>query len=139
MRGGRWRDGTEEICQSFLRIHPDQPFFGSVSVVRVGRKKVHTASARVRILNISPGGLKFVSSLRLPADNRILLEICLALDGVNYCLRGAIVHCRNTEVNEYEYGFCFSEPDSNLRDALKNLFSRMYVVSDRHIVILKLR
>ncbi len=128
-----------KYSRAFLRIHPDRPFSAPSALSGLGGKKVYTGSARVRILNISPGGLKFVSTLKLPADNRILLEICLALDGIDYCLRGTIVHCKNTEVSEYEYGFCFSEPDTNLREALKNLFSRMYVISDRHIVILKLR
>jgi hypothetical protein len=129
----------KKYARKYLRINPDQPMFGTASIVQVGSKRVYTGSARVRILNISPGGLRLVSSLRLPADDRVVLEICFKLDGMEYCLKGCIVHSNCTEVSEYEYGFRFSEPDDNLREALKKLFSRMYVISNRHIVILRLK
>ena len=113
--------------------------FATASIVQVGEKRVYTGSARIRILNLCPGGLRFVSSLRLPADNRVILEICFKLDGPEYCLKGCIVHSSCTEVNEYEYGFHFLEPVEKLREALKKLFNRMYVMSNRRIVILRLQ
>lgn len=128
-----------KYSRKFMRISSDQPLFGSASIVQIEERRVYSGSARVRILNISPGGLKFVSSLRLPADSKVLLEICLNLDGYDYCLRGNIVYCSSTEVSEYEYGFRFPEPDGNLRSALKKLFSRLYIMSNRHIVILRIK
>ncbi len=129
----------KKYSRKFLRINPDQPMFGTASIVQVGVKKVYTGSAKVRILNLSPGGLRFVSSLNLPADSRVIIEICFMLDGADYCLKGCVVHSRATEVSEYEYGFRFLEPVGNLREALKKLFSKMYVMSNRHIVILRLK
>lgn len=123
----------------FLRIIPYMPLYGTASIVRIGSKRVYTNSARVRILNISPGGLRFVSSLRLPADRKVILEICFQLDGMNYCLQGYVTYCCSNEVCEYEYGFCFSEPDTSLRDTLKKLFARMLVMSDCHIVFLRMK
>lgn len=127
----------KKYSRKFLRINPDQPMFGTASIVQVGSKKVHTGWARIRILNISPGGLKFVSSLRLPADDKVILQISIRFEGSDYCLQGHVVHCCSTEVGEYEYGFSFPEPDKNLHDALKKLFNRMVVMSNRHIVILR--
>jgi hypothetical protein len=129
----------KKYARKYLRINPDQPMFGTASIVQVGLKRVYTGSARVRILNLSPGGLRFVSSLSLPADNRVILEICFKLDGLDYCLKGCVAYSNCTEVSEYEYGFRFLEPAENLREALKKLFGRMYVMSNRHIVILKLK
>lgn len=125
--------------RKFLRINPDLPLYGAATIVQVGLKKVYTGTARIRITNISPGGLRFVSSLRLPADRKVILEISLQLDGVSHSLQGYVVHCTSTEVNEYEYGFSFLKPDGNLREALKKLFSRIYVLSNCHIVILRMK
>lgn len=129
----------KKYARKYLRINPDRPMFGTASIVQVGVKRVYTGSARVRILNLSPGGLRFVSSLRLPADNRVILEICFKLDDMEYCLKGCVVHSSCTEVREYEYGFRFLEPVENLREALKKLLNMMYVMSNRHIVILRLK
>jgi hypothetical protein len=129
----------KKYARKYLRLNPDHPMFGTASIVQVGAKRVYTGSARVRILNISPGGLRFVSSLRLPVDDRVVLEICFEIDDLDYCLKGCVAHSIGTEVSEFEYGFRFREPDQNLREALKKLFNRMYVMSNRHIVIFRLK
>lgn len=125
-------------ARKYLRITPDIPLYGMASIVQVGVRRVYTGTTRVRILDISPGGLKFVSTLRLPVDSKVILDISLKLDEMSYFLQGCVVHSSNTEVCEYEYGFRFLEPDSNLRESLKKLYTRMSVRLNRHIVILKL-
>lgn len=130
---------TKIYARKFLRISPDTPLYGTASIVRVGTRRVYTGTARVRIMDISSGGLRFVSSLRLPVDNRVILELSLKLDEMHYCLQGCIVHSSNTEVCEHEYGFRFLEPDLNLRESLKKLYNRMSVRLNRHIVILRLK
>jgi hypothetical protein len=125
--------------RKYLRIGPEEPLYGTAGIVRVGARTVCTGSARVRILDISPGGLRFVSSLKLPADRQLILEIRFQLEGTNYCLQGYVTHYISSEVCEFEYGFCFSEPAAELRETLKKLFGRMLILSGRHIVILRMK
>jgi hypothetical protein len=124
--------------RKFFRIKPESPLFGTISIVRIGDRRVFSNAARVRILDISPGGLRFVSSLKLPVDTSIILEAILKLGDSEYCLQGCIVHMVGSEVNEFEYGMKFLEPDPELRETLKKIFSRISVRQDRHIIILKL-
>lgn len=124
--------------RKFFRIRPESPLFGTISIVRIGGRRVFSNAARVRILDISPGGLRFVSSLKLPVDTSIILEAILKLGDSEYCLQGCIIHMIGSEVNEFEYGMKFLEPDPELRETLKKIFSRISVRQDRHIIILKL-
>lgn len=125
--------------RKYLRINPDIPLYGKASIVSIGVKRVYTGTARVRILDISPGGLRFISSLRLPVDFSVILELSFKLNEKNYCLQGFIIHSCSTEVCEYEYGFCFLEPDLNLRASLNELFNRMSIRLNRCIVFLRLK
>lgn len=124
--------------RKFFRIRPESPLFGTISIVRIGDRRVFSNAAKVRILDISPGGLRFVSSLKLPVDRSIMLEAVLKLGNSEYCLQGCIVHMIGSEVNEFEYGLKFIEPDLELRETLKKIFSRISVRQNRHVIILRL-
>jgi len=124
--------------RKYLRIRLDFPLYGSLKIVGVGCKKVCTGTARIRIIDISPGGMRFVTSLRFPSDNRLTIEISFMIEGREYCLRGRIVHGTSTEKNEYEYGLCFNEKDENLRESIKRLYRKIPVRLERHIVLLRI-
>jgi hypothetical protein len=125
-------------ARKYLRIKPDLPMLADMSIVQIGSSKVKSGTARVRILDISPGGLRFVSSLGLPTDALVLLELDFKIADQEFRLKGCIIRKTKTEVFENEYGFCFYQPDENLRTCLKKLFNNMSVKLQRHIVILKL-
>ena len=126
-------------ARRFLRISPDMPLYGSARIVSIGNRRVNTGIAIVRILNISSGGLRFVSNLRMPIDHTVVLQINLRLDKTTYCIQGYIVHSRKNEVCDYEYGFRFLEPNEGLREALIRLFVRMSYKLQRHIIVLRLK
>jgi len=129
---------SKAYSRKFFRIRPESPLFGTISIVRIGDRRVFSNAARVRILDISPGGLRFVSSLNLPVDRSIMLEAVLKLGNSEYCLQGCIVHMIGSEVNEFEYGLKFLEPDPEFRETLKKIFSRISVRQNRHVIILRL-
>jgi hypothetical protein len=126
-----------KYARKYLRIKPDLPLHADLSLIQVGFRKVKTGTARVRILDISPGGLKFISSLNLPADALILLQLDFKIEDQEFCLKGHVAHKISSEVHENEYGFCFFEPDETLRVYLKKLFNNMSIRLQRHIVILR--
>lgn len=126
-----------KYARKYLRIKPDNPLYADAAIVRVGRDAVRSGTARVRVLDISPGGLKFTSVLNLPVIDSVLLELRFQLSGADYRMRGYIVYKNSLEVREYAYGFCFLEPDETLRRSLKKLFSNLQVSLEKHIVILR--
>ncbi len=123
--------------RKFLRIKPDMPLYATACIVQVGANKVHTSTMTVRILDISQGGLRFESVLRLPADRKIILEMSLVLDLVSFCIQGTIVHSHRNKNEEFEYGFCFLEPSSDIRNSLIKMSGRMSAGLKRHIVIFR--
>ncbi len=120
-----------------MRIKPESPIFADISIVCIGDKKVITGTARVRIADLSPGGLRFLSPLSLPADNRVLIELLFTVLDRTFKLNGHIVHKTAVEVNEYEYGFRFTQADAELRACLKQLFNNRFVRLNKHIVFLR--
>lgn len=121
-----------------LRIRPEQPLYGSVSVVRIGVKFVNSGEARVRIPDISPGGLRFLSRLKIPVDPSVVLEITLRIDDLRYSIQGRIVHRCCSEEGEFEYGFQFLEPNLCLREALKKSFCKIIGTKSKNTIILRL-
>lgn len=126
-----------KYARKYLRIKPGNPLHADVAIVRVGRDAVRTGTARVRVLDISPGGLRFTSVLNLPVTESVLLELHFQLSGADYRMRGCIVHKNSPEVKEYEYGLRFLEPDGTLRISLRKLFGGVQVSLEKHIVILR--
>lgn len=127
--------GSEIYSRKFLRIRAGKPLCGSARIVRLGDKPVRTGTALVDIPEISPGGLKFISHLRIPADPSVILQISLVLNGTAHRMEGYIVHGRKNAGYGYEYGFCFLNQDKGLRDSLIKLFSERIHKMDRCIIV----
>jgi len=123
--------------RKYLRIKPESPVYADITIVRISGNEVSAGKARVRLTDLSPGGLRFVSQLSFPVDNRVIIEFSFTVLGYSFKLCGHIIHKTGIEVNEYEYGLCFSESDDNLKTCLKKLFNNMCIKLNRHIVILK--
>lgn len=126
---------SEIYVRKFLRIRTRKPLCGSARIVRFDDKPVHTGIALVNIPEISPGGLKFISHLQMPASPSVILQISLMLNGTAHCIQGYIVHGRKNVGSGYEYGFCFLDPDKGLRDSLIKLFSERVHKMDRCIIV----
>lgn len=124
--------------RKYMRIKPESPVFAEITIVCIGQSKVTTGTAKVRIIDLSPGGLSFVSPLNFPVDDRLLIEFSFTILDYTFKLTGNIIYKTCLEVNEYEYGFCFSEANEDLRSCLKKLFNNMCIRMNRHIVFLKL-
>lgn len=120
-----------------LRIRPENPLCADACVVQVGDRAVHTSTTRVRILDISLGGLRFASSLKFPVNRNVTLKVLIELDFHEYILHGFIVHSIKAEVGEYEYGLCFVEPNEGLKEPLKKMFGRMLKKVGENIIIVK--
>jgi len=76
--------------------------------------------------------------LKLPADESVILQLVLNIDGTEFCLRGFIVHCNMNKAGEFEYGFRFLKPDYNLREMLKRKYCRIFALHGSNMFILHL-
>lgn len=115
------------------------PLYGTAAIVRVGVRSVSSGTTRVLIPDISPAGLRFLSKLSFPENPAVILEINLRFDGAQYSLQGCVVRRDYSESGEFEYGFRFIEPDFQLREALKNAYSRVLTTQCRNIIIVRMK
>lgn len=124
--------------RKYMRIKPDLPLYAMAAIVRIGMRSVSSGTTKVRVSDISPAGLRFLSGLRFPEDPTVILELSLKLDGLLYSLQGCVV-CRSiSEAGEFEYGFRFLEPNFQLRETLKKAFCKISATQCRNIIILRM-
>ncbi len=119
----------------FVRIKPDCPVYGEIRIVHVGGRHVSSKCARVRLLDISCGGVKFASFLKLPVGRNVVLELSVEFENVKYRLQGYVAGYCNSEVQEYEYGYCFLRPEPKLRPVLIKIFNNISARQDRYIIL----
>jgi hypothetical protein len=122
--------------RKYLRFTPLAPICGIVRIVRVGKRDVSTGNTTVKILDICQGGLRFVTSLKLPVSNNFVMEICFTIGGDKYNTEGYAVHCINSGVLEYAYGICFLEPYNKLRRSIQKQYSVEAELARKHIFII---
>lgn len=126
----------KEFTRKFLRIRPEVPLSGMIRIIRVGGRHTVSRQAKVRIIDISPGGVKFSSGLRFPIDAGVILQLSTELEGIHFCTNGFVVHRSGGGDKEYEYGFCFSEPLFRLKEVLIEIFARSVIRNNRHIIFI---
>lgn len=121
----------------YLRIKPQDDIFALVSIAQVGEQPVSTRSAKVRIHNISPGGLMFSSGLCFPLYTDLTLGLSLYFADHRIQLEGMIVHKEELMKGMYEYGICFTNSRTLPRTCLLKLFNNNIVKIHDHLIILK--
>src|SRR5699024_3997377 len=68
---------------------------------------VNMGTATILVENISVGGLRFLSTLRLPINKNIKLKFHIILLGIDYELVGSLVYI-NEEIDDiFSYGVSF--------------------------------
>lgn len=125
------------FSRKYLRIRPDIPVFGTVRIIRVGCRQTISGSAKVRIIDISPGGARFASALRFPVDSRVIIQLTLMLEGTSYCLEGYNTNRSGSSAKGFEYGFCFTKPETGLKKVLIPLFARSVIMQNRNIIVIR--
>ncbi len=121
-----------------MRIKPNLPLYAKAAIVRIGTRAVCSRTTRVRVTDISPAGLRFLSRLRFPEDPKVILELSLRLEGLQYNEQGFVVRRISAEVGEFEYGFRFLDPNLHLRETLKKAFCRISASQYGNIINLRI-
>lgn len=94
--------------RKYFRLELNKALCGNVEIVQIKGKSIHTKITKVCIEDIGPGGLRFVSDLKLPVTNEIVLEIEIKLLDEYVKLLGIIVRRKDLSENLFEYGVQFT-------------------------------
>lgn len=118
---------SAELCENnrrYIRIQVPGLTM-KIHIVSIGDRVVKSAMNNVLVLNIGPGGLRFTSSLQIPADRNVKIAIQTILTGIRFETEGYIVW-REAAENMYEYGVEFDMSTLH-RSFLIRLLNYLYV------------
>ncbi len=108
--------------RKYFRINLQYPLEAFMTVSEINGKKVQLGSTKVLVENIGPGGLRFVSNIKLPARSDIVLKFQTTIIDEEMTLYGTIVYDEEQE-NCYHYGVKFMV-DEKQRDSLIKHFNQ---------------
>lgn len=122
-----------EERRKFFRLEFAQLLLASLSIVEIGGKKVNVGNTRVLVKNIGPGGLCFISDIRLPADKDILLQFTTELLTQEIQVHGNLVWTDEYDDNLFVYGIEF-QCDENKRSELVGLLNKVQLKMRNNIL-----
>jgi hypothetical protein len=92
--------------RSHIRLQRADAIPAQIRIVRLADRGVRLRPGLIGLLDLSPGGCGFYSSLRFPAGTRLLCMVEWRTGEEHYQLLGRI-RWRRREENGYRYGFAF--------------------------------
>lgn len=127
------------LGRKYLRLRPDNPIYAKMSVIKVGNARVMTSCTIVQIVDLSPGGLRFISNLNFPSHPCFTLRFDILDPIYDITLEGFIVHKLDCAGVLYQYGVCFTSSHELLRPYLLEIFNRKFIKAGGSFIILRLK
>jgi hypothetical protein len=125
----------QKLDRSYSRLKPKNMLYSKMTISRVGFKSVKTRHTRVRLIDVSPGGLKFSSSLKLPVTPDVILEFSIYTTGQCVFLQGHAVYRLEKSRNMYVYGICFDNVDESMHALLVKIINIMKTHTRNYLYI----
>ena len=111
--------------RKYFRIKLPLPLRAQMTILTFRKRKVSLGSTEVLIIDISPGGLRFMSHLRLPVQEEIIYGFSTNLDHTTIDLSGKIVWSQELYPGIFEYGLEFSISEIERDELIQVLFRIM--------------
>jgi hypothetical protein len=117
----------------FFRLRLKETIEAEMSIVQIKDQRIESKETKVKVDNISAGGLKYLSDLKLPVSHEIVLEFKIALNKEPLTLIGYNVWRVDREEGDYEYGVLFTI-DEILREKLSALVNKTAIIYKKKYV-----
>ena len=109
--------------RKYFRIDFKYPLEAFMTVTEINGRKVQLGNTKVLIEDIGPGGLRFLSNIKLPTRSDVILKFQIKILNEELTLYGIIVHDVERD-NLYQYGIQFTV-DEKQREHLIKHFNRL--------------
>lgn len=119
--------------RKFFRIKLPLPLEAILEVLEIKGRKVNVGNTKVLVKNIGPGGLCFVSDIKFPVRNEMILQFTFQLLEEEIKVRGNIVWSGKTKEDLYEYGVEFTI-DENERVDLIRILNQVQIKIKKNIL-----
>lgn len=112
--------------RKFFRVRFDVHLVADMTIVEVKGRKVSVGKTKVLVKNMGPGGLCFISDIKLPVERDLVLSFSTELMGNTLVLLGYTVWSNELQDNLYEYGIEFII-DENTRTELTRVLNQVQI------------
>lgn len=111
--------------RKYYRYTLPAPVEGFLRIIEYNRQPIHVGKTPVLIENISLGGLKFLSKLKLPVNEEMKFNVAFRINDEAFQLAAKLIWCNEEKMDLYSYGIQFMlDKDSEKRlSALMNKLS----------------
>jgi len=123
----------KERRKYFRFIFPDH-LPAKMNITEVSKQKVSMGYADILIDNISLGGIRFLSTLRLPINTHIKLNFHFKLMNESFDLNGTLVYKNDEKAELFSYGVSFHITEGE-RDKLAEVINKMTVLKRQNVKI----
>ena len=107
--------------RDFFRIRFFQLLEGDLTILEVRRRRVSVGSTKVLIKNMGPGGLCFISNIKIPKEKDIALQVTTNLLDKEIKMCGHIVWAEEIDHNLQEYRVKFNIDESERMNLIRIL------------------
>src|SRR5690625_3664354 len=111
--------------REYFRFHFPGSLVAQMNVIELNKKKVNVGSTIILINNISLGGIKFFSFLKLPVNLDMILKFKFKIMDNEFLLKGIIVRCIEERAELFSYGVSFKNVSEVEKDKLAEVINRM--------------
>lgn len=124
---GKWTSGDKQDLveavnrRNYFRVPLVIPLVADMTIEKIGTRKLNIGSSEVLLHDISPGGLCFQSSLRLPVKQDITLQFKTEILAGTLQVKGKIVWQEELNNNDYKYGVQFILDEIGTENLIKIL------------------
>jgi len=99
---------TEGQQREYFRLKLEHALCAEMTIVLVKGKTMEIGSATVLIEDIGAGGLRFLSHLKMPANDQLVLQFETEMCGQPLKMYGHVVRTTSWEQDYYEYAVRFT-------------------------------
>ncbi|MFD1849081.1 EAL domain-containing protein [Oceanobacillus bengalensis] len=105
------------------------PLLGEMKILEVNNRKVNLGSAKILIENLSIGGLKVLSTLRLPIHTNMKFNFTFQIMNETFHLSGTFVWKSQSKEETFFYGIAFDTTEQE-QNRLAEIINKMTVLSN---------
>jgi len=107
--------------RKFFRIKFIQQLEADITILKIRDKKINVGNTKVLINNMGPGGLCFISNIKLPVEKEIILQFITRLMEEEIKVCGYVVWTEEIGHNLHKYGVEFAMDENEREDIIRTL------------------
>ncbi|MCQ6280716.1 EAL domain-containing protein [Bacillus sp. EB600] len=120
--------------REYFRVHLEYPLEADMTIERIGTKTLNIGSTKVLIDNIGPGGLCFLSTIKLPKKEDIILRFTTEIFLGNFQINGHIVWSGEVDDDILQYGIKFNIDEIRREGLIKILQHLQVKLKDKSLL-----